>query len=554
MIRQHLLALWIGLSLFKVEAASWWQEHPDPAAWIVERENLKSSIRNDLSKKKPSDLTPNSFDADNFRIWQWLGYARPDFSQYELVAFRSLGEHSQLRRAFLENLRPEDDATEAMRILLRIQLAHPECIQELPCLAVAIALVFDQPFPSHWPHHQVARELVPLEKVDPVRRMHQMTELQVARRYLTDLKDFTVSEMKFIVDHPLIDSEVEWARKNVTASRSGYAKVFSSIRYDIPRYESNQLTWPYGRYLFSEIKSRGGICVDQAYFAAMTGKAKGLPTLYFSGQGEDGGHAWFGFMDSPGRWETDCGKYESQNYPVGNAVDPQIWQPISDTELTFLAKSRERSAGFQQAKLFTDLGRTIVREDASRWLEAALAVQPEFLPAWYLQGELLEEKKASPEVMRDFWSRFTKRFANFADLRVLGQEKLLDLAKSRGDDAEVKSLSRQILVQNRTRRFDLGIGSVAAEVSEKIEAGKWGEAETAFRKALREFKGQAGGNLYYGLVVPFFESALSEGQVLIAKNSLADAKRILRPTKDSLVGRSFMELEKKVSTEPTKGR
>ena len=554
MIRQHLLALWIGLSFFKVEAASWWQEHPDPAAWIVERENLKSSIRNDLSKKKPSDLTPNSFDADNFRIWQWLGYARPDFSQDEVVAFRSLGEHSQLRRAFLENLRPEDDATEAMRILLQIQLAHPECIQELPCLAVAIALVFDQPFPNNWPHHQVARELVPLEKVDPVRRMHQMTELQVARRYLTDLKDFTVSEMKFIVDHPLIDSEVEWARKNVTASRSGYAKVFSSIRYDIPRYESNQLTWPYGRYLFSEIKSRGGICVDQAYFAAMTGKAKGLPTLYFSGQGEDGGHAWFGFMDSPGRWETDCGKYESQNYPVGNAVDPQIWQPISDTELTFLAKSRERSAGFQQAKLFTDLGRTIVREDASRWLEAALAVQPEFLPAWYLQGELLEEKKASPEVMRDFWSRFTKRFANFADLRVLGQEKLLDLAKSRGDDAEVKSLSRQILVQNRTRRFDLGIGSVAAEVGEKIEAGKWGEAETAFRKALREFKGQAGGNLYYGLVVPFFESALSEGQVLIAKNSLADAKRILRPTKDSLVGRSFMELEKKVSSEPTKGR
>jgi hypothetical protein len=554
MLRQHLLALCIGLSLFRAEAASWWQEHPDPAAWIVERENLKSSIQKDLSKKKPSDLKPDSIDADNFRIWQWLGYARPDFSQDEVVAFRSLGENSQLRRAFLENLRPEDDATEAMRILLQIQMAVPECIKELPCLAVAIALVFDQPFPNNWPHHQVARELVPLEKVDPARRMHQMTELQVARRYLTDLRDFTVSEMKFIVDHPLIDSEVEWARKNVTASRSGYSKVFSSIRYDIPRYESNQLKWPYGPYLFSEIKSRGGICVDQAYFAAMTGKAKGLPTLYFSGQGEDGGHAWFGFMDSPGRWETDCGKYESQNYPVGNAVDPQIWQPISDTELTFLAKSRERSAGFQQAKLLTDLGRTIVREDASRWLEAALAVQPEFLPAWYLQGELLEERKASQEVMRDFWSRFTKRFANFADLRVVGQEKLLDLAKSRGDDAEVKSLSRQILVQNRTRRFDLGIGSVAAEVGEKIETGKWGEAETAFRKALREFKGQAGGNLYYGLVVPFVESALSEGQVSVAKNSLADAKRILRPTKDSLVGRSFMELEQKVSSERKNGK
>jgi hypothetical protein len=152
-------------------------------------------------------------------------------------------------------------------------------------------------------------------------------------------------------------------------------------------------------------------------------------------------------------------------------------------------------------------------------------------------------------LIKDFWSRFTKRFANFADLRVVGQEKLLVLAKARGDDIEIKNLSRQILVQNRTRRFDLGIGSVAAEVGEKIETGKWGDAETAFRKALREFKGQAGGNLYYGLVVPFVESALSEGQVLVAKNSLADAKRILRPTKDSLVGRSFIELEQKVSSE-----
>jgi hypothetical protein len=54
--------------------------------------------------------------------------------------------------------------------------------------------------------------------------------------------------------------------------------------------------------------------------------------------------------------------------------------------------------------------------------------------------------------------------------------------------------------------------------------------------------------------VPFVESALSEGQVLVAKNSLADAKRILRPTKDSLVGRSFIELEQKFSSELKKSK
>ena len=53
--------------------------------------------------------------------------------------------------------------------------------------------------------------------------------------------------------------------------------------------------------------------------------------------------------------------------------------------------------------------------------------------------------------------------------------------------------------------------------------------------------------------MPFVESALAEGQVSVAKSSLAEAKRILRPAKDSLVGRSFMELEQKVSSELKKG-
>ena len=102
MSRVHLLALCIGLAVFKIEAASWWDEHPDPVTWVVERDNLKSHVQEDLSKKKPSDLKPDSIEANNFRIWQWLEYARPDFSQDEVVAFRALGDNSLLRRLFLE--------------------------------------------------------------------------------------------------------------------------------------------------------------------------------------------------------------------------------------------------------------------------------------------------------------------------------------------------------------------------------------------------------------------------------------------------------------------
>jgi len=543
----------IGVSFSLGCASTWWEQHLDPHNWASERETLGESLRSRLAQKNPVELKPECIEADEFRVWQWLDFARADFSQEEVSAFRALGENSEIRRAFLENICLEDDKVEALKILLQMQLTCPDCVKELPRLAVAFAIVFDQPFPRWWPHRQVLADAVPIEKVDPVSRFQKMTAIQRERRYITDLRDFTVNELKFVIDHPLIDSEMEWARKNITASRSGFGKVFNSIRYDIPRYEANQMTWPYGPYTFLAIRSKGGICVDQAYFAANTGKAKGLPTLYFSGQGDDGGHAWFGFMDSPGHWETDCGRYESQNYPVGSATDPQIWKPISDTELIFLSKGRERSSGYQQAKLLTDLGRTLMKTEADRWLDAAILIQPEFLSAWKVKSEILEQSNASLGKRTEFWMLFTKRFSNYPDLKVAGQERLLQLAKEKGDEAEVKNLSREILVQNRARRFDLSIGVAAVEVGEKIEAGKWVEADTAFRKALREFKGQAGGNLYYGLVVPFVEAALHEGHDSVAKSALAEARRVLRPNRNSLVGRSLLELEKKMEIEKKRG-
>ena len=101
-------------------------------------------------------------------------------------------------------------------------------------------------------------------------------------------------------------------------------------------------------------------------------------------------------------------------------------------------------------------------------------------------------------------------------------------------------------MQNRSKRFDLGIGAAAGQVMEKMQEGNWDGAQVSFRQALREYKGQAGGHLFYGLVVPFVEAALAEGQMQAAKAALLEARRVLKPTPDTLVGRSFVLLETKV--------
>jgi len=512
---------------------------------------LGQALKKKLNQDGPAGLKPEGDTEREFRTWQWLG-------EWSILQgqgareFVDLGKNPELVRAYLENIMSEDRRAEALQILVKMQANAPQQVKDLPRLAVALALVFDQPFPRNWPHSQVPGQAVPREGIDPVIRLKEMAQLQSKRRYAFDLPDLTVSEVKFLVDHPLPESELDWARKNVATSRSSFDKVFSGIRYDYARLRAGVLTWPYPNYRLADIKERGGICVDQAYFAAMAGKAKGLPTLFFTGQGDSGGHAWFGYLGAPGRWVTDCGKYAEENYPVGSALDPQTWKPITDTELTFLAKGRERSDGYRQAKLWTDYAAAMGPEEGGKFLEAVQALQPEFLPAWMTKAEWME-KDGEPQTKEEFWNSFVRRFARYPDLKVLGQEKLLELAKAKGDGPLVKNLERQILVQNRTKRFDLSIGATASQVEEKIEAGDWAGAETAFRQALREFKGQGGGHLFYGLVAPFVKTALAEGQDKAAKNALQEARRVLKAGKETLVGKALDHLEAMVKANQPSG-
>ncbi|NDE85502.1 MAG: hypothetical protein EB056_05690, partial [Verrucomicrobia bacterium] len=289
--------------------SEWWLGHPVFSSWSDLSLELAKNMQAQVTASQKEVLKPGTDEEKRFRLWQWLDLMKSVAQEENQPSLIALGSNAGLVAAFFENLNPGDHPKQAVGILSDMQKKYPEDVAALPRLAVALALVFDQPFPKNWPHGQVLHAAVPWEEPMPVERLHTMAALQKERRYLLDLRDLMVDELKYIVDHPLTDLEMEWARKNVTASRSGFDKVFSGIRYDVPRYERNVLTWPYPNYTLAEIRQRGGICVDQAYFAAITGKAKGLPTLFFTGQGDSGGHAWFGYLEAPGRWETDCGRY-----------------------------------------------------------------------------------------------------------------------------------------------------------------------------------------------------------------------------------------------------
>jgi hypothetical protein len=82
------------------------------------------------------------------------------------------------------------------------------------------------------------------------------------------------------------------------------------------------------------------LCVEQAYYAEMIGKAIGVPTATISARGEDVGHAWVGYLRTQGRrleWDMSEGLYKEYRGEAATTRDPQTNREISDGDLRMKA-------------------------------------------------------------------------------------------------------------------------------------------------------------------------------------------------------------------------
>jgi hypothetical protein len=524
----------VGLAQTK---ADWFDKHPQPSKWAEGRDQLKKDLLASLRDKASSKLYPEESDEDRFRLWQWMENWSFLNEATDAEAFQALGGNTELRRIFLENLDPKDDRQAAIRILIRLQKEAPAEIKELPALAVALALVFDQPFPTDWPHGQTGSATIPKEDVDVVVRMKEMAEERRKGVYLTNLRDYKVSELKFIIDHPLKHSEFEWARKNINNNLTNFRGTYFLVRYDSSRLKPpSQPNWAGAIYTLEQIRSTGGICADQAYFTAIVGKAKGVPTLFFLGLTEDAGHGWVGYMDSPGNWRTDCG--DGGITVVGNARDPQTGGLISDSAFEFFSKRNERSIGYRRAQFLTDLATAFPDERIDDWANLALKAKLDYLPAWRHLGLRMASDNIDPEKQITFWKDFVNRFSKYPEIELEGLGELIKLAQIKGDRQMEESLRKQQVKRNRGNRYDISIAAAYKSLTAKCESGDWEGAETAYRSYLVEFRNDMGLPIFYNLISPFVEFSIKNGHSDLAKRAIQDARRSYKvalgtPTKGS---------------------
>ena len=449
------------------------------------------------------------------------------------------------------------DADFAPKVLLNLQSMwqgnHADW-HEFNSLALAIAVVMDQPAPSSWPHHQVSPAKVP--RVDRSPREVFSDWVQAARsgKLRKDPRQLGVEDLKFVIDAPLASSEIDGVRNNPMVAYQDLQRDFDSIVYDRERLSKNTLSWPWDSYRLTAIRQHGGICVDQAYYAAMTGKAVGIPTIFISGQGKDGGHAWVGYLKWPGQWDFNVARYSDQNYAAGEALDPQGWTPISDHELEFLARPPANRDSLDASRRDLVVASGFRRKGdvagEGRALLDALQVYPQNPMFWDAREEWLIRSEAPMSELKAHHEAAIGQFSGFTDLKSRHQQALANIALRSGDRKTAEQLSEQIVNENRegwTRdvRTDLSAAAAWVVIQSRLDGGDVTGAMDEFERQLRSQGERGGGDFYYNVIAPLASRLMSAGHQDLSLRVLKDSLATLKPSKDSLIERDLRNLWEK---------
>ena len=471
---------------------AWWTQNSSPAQWSTAADTLDRRLAAIYQKGGASVFSLPDFQGWMEHLeWVRLGLQDPTLlsDPRRIQRFISLGEDSTISHLLVEKIEPRDVKQAALENLLHLAETQAADLHEYAALAVAYCLVFDEPFPDYWPHRQVPQSAVPIGDLDIAQRFAFYVQANRNKQTALDLSQLPFEALKYLVDSEVSLSELQYGQKS-TIPYDDFGKAFFSISYDEGRLSQNGgFTWSYPTYTLDDIKTRGGICVDQAYYAFILGKGRGIPTIYFTGLGTDGGHAWFGYLERSGKWNLDCGRYASQNYPKGYALDPQTWQEIKDTTLQDLAKNGGTNPNYLPARTALAWARLHVSSPQDEQaFDDARSLMPEMAESWQAEADFMAGASTIDlQAKKDFFQQWIAQFTGYPDMKVEGQKRLEDLLK-KSNDPEAAAVGQDIVLENRSTGFDLGIEGSSNAIIDKLKAGDWDGADLDFKTSVRRFQ------------------------------------------------------------------
>ena len=463
----------------------------------------------------------------------------PDLQRW-LVGNAAFGDE------FFSLLAPQDNLPAAFEILNALHRRDPVKFARYSSLALAIALVHDVPPPPHWPHGQVSATALPRKMNAPSEVFDWWIAEDVAGRTFHRLSRLQADELKFVVDAAAPLAELKWTQQVADYPLSHLDRAYTMVRYRQDRIANNNPVWPGATYKLHDILKAGGICVDQAYFATETGKARGVPTLFFTGAGDDGRHAWFGFLDTAQKWKFDVGRYAEQRFVTGHALDPQTWRQISDHELKFLAERFRTLPTFRQSAghgaFAEDFLATKDFEAASRAARRAVTLERRNLPAWETLLAAEAELPRTPRQIEAVLREAALAFQVYPDVAAGFSSRVSASLRARGETSAADAEERDIALRNRSKRGDLSAQQAREILLRSMATDPVPAQERTYQSLLVSFGQGAGIGFFDQVVVTFVQHLVRLGNKPAAERALVRARQTLKFEPNSQLDEDYLRL------------
>lgn len=259
-----------------------------------------------------------------FRACAYLPLAEEASGGKELPQW--LLEHRGVSRRLFRAMEDVDKPAESLKALWELVAADEKAVLEYPELAAAFATC--QPLEHYRPQPE------PCSMAESFRYYTRST---VDFRY--DLKKMPFEISRYLADTRLNLKERRWAVGKYAKSANP-AKSYFDLKYDDDHYRKGEpkkiAKLP---YTLPSLRSTGGVCIEQAYYAAEVCKALGMPATIVSGRGRSGiAHAWVACLKisrggTKARWDSDTGRYRALKYYTGQLRSPSTGRSILDSEL-----------------------------------------------------------------------------------------------------------------------------------------------------------------------------------------------------------------------------
>jgi hypothetical protein len=393
---------------------------------------------------------------------------------YPAEFLRWLFSRNEAMEELLLTIQPSDESKSVLNFLIEARTDNPENFEKYFSLAVACAVVFENPVAIPHPIGQSAA--VAESQVDPLGRYRWYIEKNEKGKLAAPVHRQPARDLVWVVCAPVSTSELEWAIRKMSGSRKSWGENYGKVEYLMERAVEG--VNPYEEYSFAEILKHGGICGDQTHFCVNTARAQGIPAMNLSGETSLGGHAWAGIKIDSREWTTGIGRIGGVS--KGQAPNPQTGKPITEQEVLLWNDRLHQSPAITLnvwrhlwlADLFSATGEDDFNSETVR---LANRLGPSFTETWLALYSLLErgmQLTGDPAVPcnLDEWKAFAsdmrREFKDNPRMAELAAKAEMEYIFPYGDTGDAKRTllrERRRVERESSEQADLIAGSLKRE-------------------------------------------------------------------------------------------